>query len=251
MPLLQEGHLLAAPISPLDDLAHRDQAHVVAVIEAGHQKLQGRGRVIDRRRDGGEDGVEQRPQTPALPFGVGQGDAGLGVGVEHRELELLVGGVQVDEQVVDLVQDLGDAPVRAVDLVDHHDGGEPLLQGLAQDEAGLGQRPFGGVHQQHDPVHQVQGALHLAAEIGVARGVDDVDLHPFVGDGHVLGHDGDALFPLQVHAVHHPFDHLLVFPEDAALPEHGIRQGGLAVVHVGDNGDISQIFTNLHNNLRL
>ena len=66
--------------------------------------------------------------------------------------------------------------VRAVDLVDDHDGGQSLLQGLAQHEPGLGQGPFGGVHQEQDAVHHVQGALHFAAEIGVARGVHDVDL---------------------------------------------------------------------------
>ena len=37
------------------------------------------------------------------------------------------------------------------------------------------------------------------------------------------------------YAVHN----LLVFPVDAALLEHLVHQGGLAVVHVGDNGDVS------------
>ncbi len=214
--------------------SHGDEPHVIAVIEAGDQELQGRVRVVGRGGDGGKNGVEQGGQVPPLTFGVGKRNAHLGVGVEHREIQLVLGGVQVDEQVVDFVQDLLDAPVRAVDLVDDHDGREPLLQGLPQDEPGLGERPFGGVHQEHDPVHHVQGALHFAAEIGVARRVDDIDLDALVGDGHVLGHDGDALFPLQVHAVHDPFGHLLVFPEDAALPEHGVGQGGLAVVHVGN-----------------
>jgi hypothetical protein len=33
----------------------------------------------------------------------------------------------------------------------------------------------------------------------------------------------------------------LVFPEDARLPEHGVHQGGLAMVHVGDDGDVANI----------
>jgi hypothetical protein len=73
----------------------------------------------------------------------------------------------------------------------------------------------------------------------VARGVHDIDLHTFIGDGHVFGHDGDALLPLQVHAVQDPFGYLFVFPEDAALPEHGVRQGGLPMIHVGNNGDVA------------
>ena len=235
-PFLEQGHVLAPAEASADQFAHGDEPHVIAVIQAGDQELQGRVRVVGRGGDGGEDGLKQGGQVPAIALGVGQGNAGLGVGVEHREIQLVLGGVEVDEQIVDLVQDLLDTPVRAVDLVDHHDGREPLLQGLAQDEPGLGQRAFGGVHQEHDPVHHVQGSLHFAAEIGVARRVDDIDLNALIGNGRVLGHDGDALFPLQVHAVHDPFGHLLVFPKNAALPEHGVGQGGLAVVHVGDNG---------------
>ena len=233
-PCLEQGNVLAPAERPAHQFPHGDEPHVIAVIEAGDQELQGRVRVVGRGGDGGKNSVEQGGEIPAITLGVGQRNAHLGVGVEHREIQLVLGGVEVDEQVVDFVQDLLDAPVRAVDLVDDHDGREPLLQGLPQDEPGLGERAFGGVHQEHDPVHQVQGALHFAAEIGVARRVDDVDLNALIGNGHVLGHDGDALFPLQVHAVHDPFGHLLVFPEDAALPEHGVGQGGLAVVHVGN-----------------
>ena len=208
------------------------------------QELQRCGRVVRRGGDGGEDGLEQRHQAPALGIvGVGQGDARLGVRVEHREIQLLLGRVEVDEQVVDLVQDLVDAPVRAVDLVDHHDGRQPELERLAEHEPGLRQRALRGVDQEQDPVHHVERALHFAAEIRVAGGVDDVDLGAPVNDRGVLGHDGDALLPLQVDAVHDPFGHRLVVPENAALPEHGIDEGGLAVVDVGDDGQISQILT--------
>jgi hypothetical protein len=33
-----------------------------------------------------------------------------------------------------------------------------------------------------------------------------------------------------------------IFPEDARLPKHGVHQGGLAVVNVGDNGNVANIF---------
>ena len=61
-----------------------------------------------------------------------------------------------------------------------------------------------------------------------------------VPDGGVLGQDGDAPLPLQVAGVHHPVHHLLVLPVDAALLEHLVHQGGLAVVDVGDDGNVSQ-----------
>ena len=67
------------------------------------------------------------------------------------------------------------ALVRAVDLVDADDGAQPELERLLQHELGLRHRAFGGVHQQDDAVHHVEDALHLAAEVGVAGRVDDVD----------------------------------------------------------------------------
>ena len=34
---------------------------------------------------------------------------------------------------------------------------------------------------------------------------------------------------------------VLVVAEDAALPEHGVHERGLAVVDVGDDGDVAQV----------
>ena len=76
-------------------------------------------------------------------------------------------------------------------------GLQPALQGLGEHEAGLRQRALGGVDQHQGPVGHPQHPLHFAAEIGVARGVDDVDLHPLVGQRDVLGQDRDAPLPLQ------------------------------------------------------
>ncbi len=49
-------------------------------------------------------------------------------------------------------------------------------QGLAQHEAGLRQRALGGVNEEDDAVDHGQAALDLAAEVGVAGGVDHVDV---------------------------------------------------------------------------
>ena len=63
-------------------------------------------------------------------------------------------------------------------------------------------------------------------------------------DGGILGQYGDAPFPFQVAGVHDPVLHHLVFAEDAALPQHFVDQGGLAVVYVGDDGDIANVHGN-------
>ena len=106
--------------------------------------------------------------------------AGLGAGVDDREVEgvLAVRLVeQVHEQLVGLVDDLGDPGVAAVDLVDHEHDGHVGVERLAQHEPGLRQRALAGVDQQHDAVDHREAALDLAAEVGVAGGVDDVDRH--------------------------------------------------------------------------
>ena len=98
----------------------------------------------------------------------------------------------------------------AVDLVDHEHDRHVGVERLAQHEAGLRQRTLGGVDQQHDAVDHRQPALDLAAEVGVAGGVDDVDRHALgsrragVVHGGVLGEDRDALLALEVAGVHDP-----------------------------------------------
>ena len=156
---------------------------------------------------------------------------------------------QVEEQLVGLVHHLGDAGVRPVDLVHHEHDRQLRLQRLAQHEPGLRQRTLARVDQQDDAVHHRQTALDLAAEVGVTRGVDDVDRDgPAVEGvlhGGVLREDRDALLALEVHRVHHPLVDRpllrLVGRERAALPQHGVDQGGLAVVDVGDDRDVAQI----------
>ena len=118
-------------------------------------------------------------------------------------------------------------------------GGSLRFQRLHQHVARLRQRAFAGVHQQHDAVDDLQRALHFAAEIAVAGRVDDVDLDAVIADAGGLGENGDAALALQVVGVHHAVGDLLVGAEDAALPEHGVDQGGLAVVDVRNDGDVA------------
>ena len=165
--------------------------------------------------------------------------------VDDREVELVDVGVEVEEQLLDLVDHLGDAGVGPVDLVDHEDHRQPGLERLAQHEAGLRQRALGGVDQQQHAVDHRQRPLDLAAEVGVARRVDDVDLHVLVAAAvahrGVLGEDRDALLPLEVHRVHDPLVDVLVGAEGAGLPQHLVDERRLAVVDVGDDGDVAEI----------
>ena len=123
-----------------------------------------------------DDGVEQGRQVAFADVVGGAGITGAAAGVERREVELLVVGFEVEEQLEDFVEHFGRARVGAVDLVDDDDRLEAERQRLAGDELGLRHRSFGGVDQQDHAVDHRQDALDLGAEIGVAGRVDDVDV---------------------------------------------------------------------------
>ena len=125
--------------------------------------------------------------------------------------------------------------------------GQVRGQRLAQHEAGLRQRSLGGVDQQQHPVDHGQPALDLAAEVGVTRGVDDVDdRHAAVGvfavHGGVLGQDRDALFLLQVTGVHQALDGVVTaMGQRARLPQHRVDEGRLPMVDVCHDGDVAKV----------
>ena len=156
-------------------------------------------------------------------------------------------GVEVEEQLVHLVDDGQRAGVGTVDLVDHEDHGQLAGERLAQHEAGLRQRAFGGVDEQHDAVDHGERPLDLATEVGVAGGVDDVQRDVVAGalvvphERGVLGEDRDPLLPLEVARVHDPLGDGLVGAERAGLVQQRVDEGGLAVVDVGDDGEVADV----------
>ncbi len=120
------------------DPAQREAAEVGGRVEVGDERLERVTRLVGRRGDLVEQELEQRLEVAALDAGVGGRPAGAGVRVDDRELDLGLVRVEVEEQLVDLVDDLLDARVGPVDLVDHEDHRQPRLERLAQDEARSG-----------------------------------------------------------------------------------------------------------------
>jgi len=186
-----------------------------------------------------DDGGKERGQIRSRRSRFECGHSGSRVGVQDRKLDLRLGGIEIDEQVVHLVEDLLRPRVRPVDLVQHHDGREPALERLPQDEPRLRQRPFRRVDQQHHAVDHRQRALDFSAEIGMARRVDDVDQVVAVMDGGVLGEDGDPSLPLEVGVVHHAVGDLLMSAKGAALAEQRIDERRLAVIDVRHDGHVA------------
>ena len=235
------GDLLALPEDPVADPQQREAADVGRGVEVRDERLQRMVRVVRRCWNRLEQRLEERSQVVVERGGVEPRFPLSGNRVDDRELDLLRGRVEVEEELVHLVHDLFDPCVGAVDLVhDEHDR-QPRLECLAQDEARLRQRSFGGVDEQEHAVDHRQAALDLAAEVRMPRRVDDVDLRAVQPDRGVLGEDGDPLLALEVAGVHDALGDILVLAERAGLPEHRVDEGRLAVVDVGDDGDVPQI----------
>ncbi len=184
------------------------------------------GRVAGRCGDQADDLVEQLAH--ALP--------GLGAHLQH------VVGVAADD-----VRQLGGVPRRLgrgqVDLVEHRDDLQVVLEREVEVGQGLGLDALGGVDEQDRPLAGGEAARDLVGEVDVAGRVDEVDdvVHPVGGpvrQAHGLALDRDAALALDVHAVQVLGAHRPVVDHPRDL-QHAIGQCGLAVVDVGDDAEVA------------
>ena len=250
--VLDQHHRHAHADGALRDPPHADAPEILRVVQGGHLHAQGLlqihvgvGHMLD-------DGLEHRLQILLLVRRPGVArPAFLRRGINHGEVQGVVLGAQRHQQVEALVDHALRVAVRPVALVDDDHGAQPGLQGLGEHEAGLGHGALEGVDHQQAAVGHAEDALDLAAEVGVARGVDDVDavdlfVPGHIADGAVLGEDGDAPLALEGVGVHDqavlPALELLQLTgaEVAGLLEQLVNQGGLPMVNVSDDGDIAE-----------
>ena len=112
---------------------------------------------------------------------------------------------------------------------------------MTQHEARLGHGTLKRVDEKQRAVSHLEDALDLAAEVGMARSVDDVDLHALVLDGDVLRQNGDAALALLVVGVEHALLDLLILAEGIGRAQKLVDEGRLAVVDVSDDGDVANV----------
>ncbi len=223
------------------DATDTDDADEAGIIEAGDLHLERAFRVHIGRRHAVHDGLEQRLHVATVGTVVGVRPAVKRRGVDDREVELLFGGTQLVEKIKGLVQHPLRACAGAIHFVDDHDGFEPQRECFAGDEARLWHRAIDGVYQQQHRVHHGQHALHFAAEIGMAGRIHDVDAILTPTDGGVLRQDGDTALALQIIGVHDTLDQRGALVKSAGLLEQSVHECCLAMVDVGDDGDVSEV----------
>ena len=135
---------------------------------------------------------------------------------------------------------------RQIDLVDHRNN----FQVVVQRQVGVGQRlrlhTLRGVHHQQRALAGLQAARNLVGEIHVARRIDQIELILVAVVGAVVQADrvrldGDAALALQVHRVQHLFHHF-ARRKRAGRFQQPVRQRGLAVVDVRNDREIADEF---------
>ena len=222
-----EADLLLRPQGAVDHAHQQDHAAVAVVPAVEQQHLERRGR--DRRRAAGSRRTTPRA-SPAMP---------------RPSLAEARMAPEASMPMTSSIWRLAFVRIgrRQIDLVDHRDDGQVVLDGHVDVGQGLRLHALRGVHHQQRPLARRQRARHLVVEVHVAGRIDQVQLVGLpvlrlVRQAHRRGLDGDAALALEVHVVEE-LVLLLASRERAGGLEQPIGQRGLAVVDVRDDGEVA------------
>ena len=219
-----------------------DATFVAAVVDGAHLHRNRAISVDVGRRNFLQNGIEQRNHVHIAVVVFITSVAIHGRSVDNREIELLVGSAKLDHEVEYLVDGGFGVGVGAVDFVhDNHDA-QAGLESVRKHETRLGLGALICVDDEQSAVGHVQHALDLTAEVGVARGVDDVDLHALVVDGDVLRQNGDAALTFLIIRVEHALLDLLILAEHVGCAQKAVDHRGFAMVDVRDDCHVAKVF---------
>ena len=131
---------------------------------------------------------------------------------------------------------------RQIDLVQHRDDVQVVLERQVQVRESLRLDALRGIHQQDRAFARGERAADLVREVDVAGGVDHVQRvgravelprHP-----HGLALDRDAALALDVHAVEVLRAHVAIGDHARDL-QHAVGEGRLAVIDVSDDAEVA------------
>jgi hypothetical protein len=165
-PIHHDDRAVATDLAALD-APDADRPDVARVVEQAHLQLQRAVLINVRRRAVFHDGFEQRRHVGSRLSRLVACEAAQRGGIHHRKIELRLAGAEFVEQVEGLIEHPVRARFFAIDLVDHDDRPQPVLERLLRDEARLRHRAVDCIDEQQHRIDHRQHALHFAAEVGV------------------------------------------------------------------------------------
>ena len=178
------------------DTANHDATQKIAVVQGGDLKLEGLFRIANGGWDVAKNGLKERLHVFAFGLHVWLGVASHAATKEVGEITLVVVGTEFKEKIQNLVDsDFGINP-SPVNFIDEHNRAEPLFKRLLQHEARLGHGAFVGIHNQKAAIHHAEHPLNFSTEVGVARGINNIDSNPFVINGGILRKNRNAALAL-------------------------------------------------------
>ena len=220
---------IAGPDGALKD-AHIDDDALIAVVDrVEDQRFQRKRRVAGGGGNVPHDALQNILNADA-ELG---GNAGrLHAGQADDILDLFGNGVRVGAGQVDLIQNRHDLQI--------------VVQRQIAVRQRLGLHALAGVHDQHGALAGGQTAADLVLEVYMARGINEVELIGLaviglVAHRHGAGLDRNAALLLNVHIVQHLIGHGALVNAVGQL-QHTVGQGGFAVVDVGNNAEVADVF---------
>ncbi|CDA98224.1 putative uncharacterized protein [Lachnospiraceae bacterium CAG:215] len=249
--MVDEHHFLIDCDRSVVHFADTDPSHIFIIIDRTDQNLSWSFRIALRSRNVIDDRLKQRFHIFLFIGQIQNGNSGFSGCIDKRAVQLLVGCVQIHEKFQYFIDHFVRTCFRAVDLVDADDDRKIQLQRFAEYEFGLRHCALKCIDNEDDTVDHFQNTFHLAAEIGMSRCVDDVDLCSFVKNCGIFREDRDSAFSLNIVGIHDTFRNFLILAEYTALFEQFIDQCCLTVVDMGDDRNISDVFSFCLHNITL
>jgi hypothetical protein len=106
----------------------------------------------------------------------------------------------------------------------------------------LWHRPLGCVDQNQRTIGHTDDTFDLATKVGVAWCINQIDFHTAVMDRDVLCQNRDPTLTFQIVAIQNAFTTQFGISVLATLAQQAINQGCFAMVDVGNNDDVTDVF---------